>query len=63
MFSIIAGAVSTAVIFYISVLYKSTSLAHIAFALAVLLILACLFLVFRMCTLSARLMLPIAIAQ
>lgn len=63
MYSIIAGAVSTAVIFYVSILYKSTSLALIAFAAAVLLVFACLFLIFRTRTLDCRLMIPIAIAE
>lgn len=59
----ILGIVVTAALFYISVLYKSTSLIMFGYACTVLLILACLFLIYRVHTISCGITFPISIAE
>lgn len=63
MVSIILGTIITAAIFYISILYKSPSLVLISYAGAALLILACLFLAYRIRTVQCRMTFPISIAE
>ncbi len=63
MFRIILGTIIIAVLFYISILYKSTSLVFLSYAGMVLLILACLFLACRIHTIQCRITFPISIAE
>ena len=63
MLSILLGIVVTGALFYISVLYKSTSLLLFGYASALLLILACLFLVYRMYMVQCSVTFPISIAE
>ncbi len=63
MLSIILGLAVSGTIFYISILYKSTSFALLGYTWTGMLILSCLFLVFRAYTIHCSLMIPIAIAE
>lgn len=57
------GIAVTGVLFYISVLYKSTSLIMFGYACTALLILAFLFLIYRMHTIRCGISFPISIAE
>ncbi|MDE7311370.1 MAG: DUF58 domain-containing protein [Eubacterium sp.] len=63
MLSIIVGIVLTGAAFYISVLYKSSSMVVLGYASAVLLVMACVFLAWRVHTLQCSVTFPIAIAE
>jgi len=63
MLSILLGIAATGALFYISVLYKSTSLVLFGYASALLLLSACLFLAYRMYTLRCSITFPISIAE
>ena len=63
MLSILLGIVVTGALFYISVLYKSTSLILFGYASALLLVFACLFFVYRMHTIRCSITFPISIAE
>lgn len=63
MLNILLGIVVTGALFYISVLYKSTSLILFGYAGALLLVSACLFLVYRMHTVRCSITFPISIAE
>ena len=63
MVSFILGLAVTAALFYISALYKSASLLMFGYAGAGLLILAALFLSYRMHTIQCGIAVPISIAE
>lgn len=63
MISILLGIAVCGATFYISILYKSTSLALLGYAEIVLFISACLFLAYRMYTIRCSIQIPISIAE
>ncbi len=63
MWSIITGIVLTGTAFYVSVLYKSSSMVVLGYAGAALLVMACVFLVWRVRTIACSVTFPIAIAE
>lgn len=63
MIRMILGIVLTGAAFYVSVLYKSTSMVVLGYAGAVLLVMAGIFLVWRVRTVQGRLTIPISIAE
>lgn len=63
MFSIFLAALITASIFYTSILYKSSSLVILAYACALYFVLACVFLAYRVRTVSCRITFPVSIAE
>lgn len=63
MYRILFGIILTGTLFYVSVLYKSTSMIVLSYAAAVWLLSSCLFLIWRMRTVQCRVAFPIAIAE
>lgn len=63
MFRILFGVILTGMVFYVSVLYKSTSMVILGYAGAAWLVLSCLFLIWRIRTVRCRVAFPIAIAE
>ncbi len=60
---ILFWAILTGMVFYIAVLYKSTSMVVLGYAGAVWMVLSCLFLIWRVRTVRCRVAFPIAIAE
>lgn len=63
MLSFLLGIIITGVLFYISILYKSASLLLFGYAGALLLVLACLFLAYRVVTVRCGITFPVSIAE